>query len=95
VFVDVALEVVEDLLFQRRRSGIPEHADRNLTGVVVPTLDMDEDLDVARLAIARNDTGNPEIGGGFAGGFGSYLRDRSDCKTVFNHDWNRYKRSDP
>jgi hypothetical protein len=93
VFVDVALKVVEDLLFQRRRSGIPEHADRNLTGVVVPTLDIDEDFDVARLSIARHDAGNPEIRGGFARGFGSNLRDRSNGKAIFNHDCDRYMRS--
>ena len=86
MLVDVALEVVVNLFFQCSRTGVPEHTDGNLTAIVVPTLDIHQDFDVTRFSIAWNNTGNLEIRGRFAGGFGSYLRDRAYCKTVFNHD---------
>jgi hypothetical protein len=93
MLVDVALEVVKDLFLENSRAGIPENADGNLTGVVVPTLYIYQDFDVAGFSVARNDTGNLEIGGRFAGSFRSDLRDRTDGKTIFNHDWDPYMRS--
>lgn len=93
MFVDVALKAVVNLLFQHSRAGVPEHADGDLTAVVVPTLDIDQDFDVTRFAVAGDNARDLQIRRGFARGFNGDLRDRSDCKSIFNHDSDRYMRS--
>ena len=86
MFVNQALEVVVDLFFQYSRAGVPEHTDGNLTALVVPTLDIDQDFDVTRLAVAGYHAGNLQIWRGFARGFSSDLRHRPNSKSIFNHD---------
>jgi len=94
MLVDMTLEVVVNLLLQHSRAGVPEYPNRDLAVVVVGTLDIDKDFDVARLSVARNDAGNLEIRGRFARGFRSDLRNSANSQSVFNHDSDRYTRSD-
>lgn len=93
VLVHVTLEAVVNLLFQHGRAGVAEYTQGDLTAVVVPTLGIDEDFDVARFAISRNNSGHFEIRGRFARGFNGNSRDGTDGKAVFNHGGDRYMRS--
>jgi hypothetical protein len=86
VFVEVALEAVVNLFFQHSRAGVAEDTNGNLTIVLVRTLDIYEDFDVTRLSVARNNAGNLHIRRRFARGFSGDLRNRSNGKSVFNHD---------
>jgi len=61
MLVDVALQVVINLLLQHGWAGVSKHPNRDLAGVFVPTLDIYEDFDVARLAVAGDDAGNRQV----------------------------------
>ena len=94
MFVDVALEVVVNLCFQYSRAGIAEYADGNLPVVLVRTLDIDKDFHVTRFAVSGHNARNLQIRRCFARSFSGDLRDRSNGKSVFNHDSDLYMRSD-
>ena len=81
MFVDEALEVVVNLLFQRSRAGVTKHADGNLAIVVVPPLDIHEDFDVTGFAVARNDARNLQVRRRLARGVRGDLRNRSDSQS--------------
>jgi len=83
MLVEVTLQAVVNVAFQGDWAGIPEYPDRNLTAVVVPSLRVDENFDVAGASITRHHAGDLQVGRGFACGFNGDLGDRTNGKTMF------------
>jgi hypothetical protein len=83
MLVQMTLKAVVNIALQCGGAGIPEHPDRDLTAVVVPSFGIDEDFDVAGASITRHDAGDFQVGRGFACGFNGDLSDRTNGKTMF------------
>ena len=85
MFIEMALQVPGNLLFQRRRPRISKGTNRNLMRVNVPTLIIDEDFDVAGAAVAQQDAGNRQFGRGFTRRLGGNLGHGAHGKAMFDN----------
>lgn len=50
--VQPPLQRFDDLLLERRRTGVPERTDGNLTAVGIPAVDIHQNFDVTRAAVS-------------------------------------------
>ena len=75
--VQPPLQRFDYLLLERRRTGVPERTDGNLTAVRIPAVDIHQDFHVTGAAFSWHHASDLQIRGGLARGLMGNERDGS------------------